>query len=238
MSAQPRRGAARAFAALGLVILVGAVPAGCGSSSHGNRLSSKPPREILAAAQAASDAATSVHVAGSIQGARAHESFDIEILAGKGTRGTVTVAGASFQLIEASATVYLKGDATFYERIGGREAARRLQGKWLKARSSDPKLEPVLRLADLHSLISVSLAGHSALARVGTSIVDGTPVVGVRDAARRETVYVATNGPPYPIQIAKSGLGGGTITLDRWNAPVALSPPAHAIDISALQPHG
>lgn len=239
MFAQARRRAARALAlALAALVLLGAALAGCGGSSNGNGVSSKAPAQILAAAQYAAGAARSVHVVGSIEGTRAHESFDIEILAGQGTHGTVTVDGASFELIETGGTVYLRGDAAFYERIGGREAARRLEGKWLRAPATDPKLAPLLRLTDLHGLISVSLAGHSGLVSTGASVVRGIRVVGIRDAAKRETVYVATNGPPYPLQISKSGLGGGTIALDRWNAPVPLVAPASAIDISALQPHG
>jgi hypothetical protein len=235
MPAQLRRRAARRpfallFSALGIAL------AGCGGSSHG--VASKPPLAILAAAQAASASATSVHVSGSIEGASAHESFEIEILAGKGTRGTVRTDGASFELIETGGTVYVKGDAAFYERIGGRLAAQRLNGKWLKAPVSDPKLAPVLRLTDLNSLIAVSLAGHGRLASAGTTVVGGVPVVGVRDAAKGETVYVATHGPPYPIQISKRGIDAGTITLDRWNTPIVIQPPHNAIDISALQPHG
>jgi hypothetical protein len=238
MFAQPRRRAARALATVALLTVQCVVLAGCGSSSHGNGVASKPPLEILAAAQAAADAARSVHVVGSIEGTRAHESFDIEILAGKGTHGTVTVGGATFELIETAGTVYVRGDAPFYERIGGAEAARRLVGKWLKAPVTDPKLQPLLRLTDLHSLISVSLAGHAGLVSAGTSVVGGVHAVGVRDAAKDETVYVATNGSPYPVENAKGGLGGGTITLSGWNAPVLLLAPARAIDISALQPHG
>jgi hypothetical protein len=237
MSAQPCCLPGRALAVL--LLVQAAVLAGCGSSSHdGNGVASKSPRDILAAAQAASGGASSVHVTGSIEGADARESFDIEIAAGKGTRGSVTARGATFELIETAGTVYMKGDAAFYERIGGAQAARRLDGKWLKAPASDPKLGPVLRLTDLHGLISVSLAGHGTLTAVGTRAVAGVAVVGVRDAAKGETVYVATRGRPYPVQISKTGLGGGTITLDRWDAPVVLQPPQRAIDISALQPSG
>jgi hypothetical protein len=234
-----RRRLARARAPLLLILLQGAALAGCGGSSHhGNGVAERSPTAILAAAQAASEAASSVHVRGSIEGASAHESFDIEILARRGTRGSVTTGGASFELIETGGTLYLKGDAAFYERVGGKEAARRLQGKWLKAPATDPRVRPVLRLTDLHGLVSVSLAGHSRLAAAGTSVIDGVPVVGVRDSAKRETVYVATSGQPYPMQISKTGIGAGTLRLDRWNARVALAPPAHAIDLAALQSNG
>jgi hypothetical protein len=239
MSAPLRRRLARARGLLLWILLPAAVLDGCGGSSHeGNGVAGKSPPAILAAAQAASGAATSVHVRGSIEGASAHESFDIAILARRGTRGTVTSGGASFELIETAGTVYLKGDAAFYERVGGREAARRLQGKSLKASATDPRVRPVLRLTDLNGLVSVSLAGHSRLAGAGRRVIDGVSVVGVRDPVKGETVYVATNGPPYPVQISKSGLGAGSLTLDRWNAPVALVPPAHAIDLAALQSHG
>jgi hypothetical protein len=175
-------------------------------------------------------------VNGSIEGVAAKEKFDIEILAGRGARGSVSVGGASFDLIETSGTVYMRGNAAFYERIGGAVAARLLHGKWLKSAATGAKLAPLLHLTDLHGLIASSLAGHAGLARAGRSVVNGVPVVGVTDAAKGETVYVATNGPPYPVEISKSGSTGGTIAFDGWGAPVLLEPPTHAIDISALQP--
>lgn len=238
MTAQPTGRVARALGFLLLLALLGQALAGCGSSAHGSGVASKPPGEILAAAQAASDAASSVHVTGSIEArAGARETFDIEILAGRGARGNISVGGASFDLIETGGTVYMMGNAAFYARIGGAEAARLLRGKWLKAPANGSKLRPLLRLTDLHALVSSSLSGHAGLARAGTSAVKGVSAVGVGDAANRETVFVASSGPPYPLEISKSGSGGGTITFDRWNAPVALVPPPHAIDIAALHAH-
>jgi hypothetical protein len=227
--------AARVFPAPLPLALACAALAGCGSSGHG--VASKPPREIIAAALSAAESASSVHVTGSIDARAAHESFDIVIVAGKGAHGTVSTRDSNFELIETGGTVYLRGNAAFYRRIGGAEAARLLHGKWLKAPATGAKLAPLLRLADLHSLVSSSLAGHARLASAGASVVRGVAVVGVRDASAAETVYVATSGRPYPVEIAKTGSGGGTITFDAWDAPVALIPPARAIDISALQAH-
>ncbi len=211
--------------------------AGCGGSSRATGLAGKSPAQILAAAQLASEAATSVHVAGSIQGATLAESFDIELLSGKGARGTVSLGDASFDLIDTAGSVYVRGSAAFYRRIGGATAARLLRGKWLKAPASGPQFRPLVHLTDLRSLISSTLAGHAGLARGASTTVEGVPVVAVTDAAKGETVYVASAGNPYPIEISKSGARGGKIVFDRWNSPVALSAPAHAIDISALQPH-
>ena len=57
----------------------------------------------------------------------------------------------------------------------------------------------------------------------------------VTDASHGGTLDVATTGKPYPIQIRKSGKGGGKISFDRWNAPVTLAAPKNAIDLSQLQ---
>jgi hypothetical protein len=238
MSALPRRLVARAPGVLLVLVLQGFVLAGCGSSSHGNGVASKSPRAIVEAAQTAAEAATSAHVVGSIARAGGSETFDIEILAGKGAHGSVSVEGATFAVIEDAGTVYLKGNAAFYTRVGGRKAGELLHGKWLRAPASGAKFAPLLRLTDLHGLVSSSLAGHAGLRSLGASVVNGTRVVGVTDAALGETVYVATNGKPYPVEITKSGSGGGVVSFGAWNAPVALVPPARAIDISALQPHG
>jgi hypothetical protein len=210
----------------------------CGSSTHGNGVASQKPAQILAAAQAAANGARSVHVTGAIKGKHASESFDVELLAGRGARGTVTLSGASFQLIEIDGTFYLQGSPAFYERIGGSAAAKLLEGKWLKAPAAGEKFRPLTRLTDLRSLVASALAEHSDVKAVGARTVDGRQVVGVSDLQRHETIYVATSGKPYPIEIAKSGSGGGRITFDRWDAPVTLSPPERAIDISKLQAGG
>ena len=78
-------------------------------------------------------------------------------------------------------------------------------------------------------------ASHGKLARDGTKTVDGQKVVAVTDVSQGGTLYVATVGTPFPIEIAKDGGSGGRITFDRWNKPVTLTAPANAININQLQ---
>jgi hypothetical protein len=214
-----------------------ALVAGCGSSSHGNGVADKPPAQIVAAAQAAAEKATSVHVTGSIEASGSSESFDVELLAGTGARGKVSLGGASFELIDTGSTVYMKGSSAFYKRVAGSLAAKLLRGKWLKAPAGDPKFAALKRLTDLHRLIASVLSGHGELKKGASTTVEGTAAIPVNDAAKAEAVYVATSGQPYPLQITKQGSGGGKITFDRWNAPVTLTAPAQAIDIAELQAH-
>ena len=62
----------------------------------------------------------------------------------------------------------------------------------------------------------------------------GHKVIAVNDKSNGGTLYVATTGKPYPIEIVKSGSDGGRVEFDRFNQPVTLTPPANAIDVSKL----
>jgi hypothetical protein len=224
-----------------LVLLLLAVAlAGCGgsSSSSGNGVADKTPGEILAATKAAADAANTVHVSGSIVSGKSPITLDMNLLAGKGGRGQLSENGLAFELIQTGGTVYIKGSAAFYKRIGGTAAAQLLQGKWLKAPASSSDFASLSQLTDLRQLIDQTLISHGTLAKSGTTTVNGQKVVGVTDKTKGGTLYVATTGKPYPVEIAKSGSGAGKISFDGWNKTVTLAAPANAIDVAQLQSAG
>jgi hypothetical protein len=216
--------------ALGALGLVG----GCGSSSSGNGVASKSPEQILAASKAAADAAGSAHVSGSIVTGGGPIGLNLSLSSGGG-RGQLSLAGLGFELIQTGATVYIKGSAALYRHIAGAEAAKLLQGRWLKAPSSAPEFASIASLTNLHGLVDATLADHGALTKLPPATVEGQSVVGLRDAAIGETIYVATSGKPYPVQVARSGSGGGTVHFDSWNTPVSIAPPANSIDLSQLR---
>jgi hypothetical protein len=217
-----------ACAALGVGLL-----GGCGGSSS-NGIASKSGSEIVAASKLAADAATSAHVSGSIVSNGSPITLNLN-LAPSGGRGQLSLGGLGFELIQTAGTVYIKGSAAFYHRIGGAAAAQLLQGRWLKAPSSTPEFASIASLTDLHKLIDATLESHGTLTKTGTSTVNGHAVVGVSDQSRGGTLYVATSGKPYPVEISKGGTGGGTVSFDRWNEPVTISAPANAIDLAQLR---
>jgi hypothetical protein len=230
-----KRSSFAARALLGLGLLAGLL-GGCGGggSSSGNGVAAKNPTEIVAATKAAADAATSAHVSGAIVSNGSPITLNLDLASGGG-RGQLSLGGLGFELIEAGGTVYIKGSAAFYRHIGGAAAAQLLQGRWLKAPTTTPEFASIASLTDLHRLIDATLANHGTLAKTGTTTVSGQRVVGVTDQTKGGTLYVATTGKPYPIQIAKSGAGGGTVSFDRWNEAVTITPPANAIDITQLR---
>lgn len=209
--------------------------AGCGSSSTGNGVASKAPAEIVAAAKAAADGASSVYISGTIVSKGAPISLDMELLAGRGGRGRIAQSGISFELIQVGETIYIDGSPAFYRHIGGSAAAQLFQGKWLKAPAATGEFAPLAALTDQNRLMDSALATQGALRRAGVTTVNGQKAIAIDDVSEGGTLYVAATGKPYPIEVVKDGGKGGTVVFDRWNEPVTLVAPADAIDVTKLQ---
>jgi hypothetical protein len=226
--------------AIGLLVFAAVVSGGCGggSSSSGNGVASKTPTEIVAATKAAADSASSVHVSGSIVSGNTPITLDMDLVQGKGGRGQLSEGGLSFELIETEGTVYIKGSPAFYSHFGGHAAAQLFQGKWLKASAGDANFTSLTSLTELRKLLDSALTSHGKLVKGLPTTAEGQPAIGVTDTSKGGTLYVATTGQPYPIEISKGGAEGGKVVFSRWNAPVSLTAPANAVDISQLQAAG
>jgi hypothetical protein len=220
-----------AWAAL-LCLAIGLLSA-CGGASD-NGVASKSPDGIFSAATNAVDGAKTVHVAGSGVDSGTPVGVDLELVAGKGASGNISEGGLSFQLIEVGQLLYLKGSPSFWRHYGGAAAAQLLQGKWLEAPANNGDFASLSSLTNIRSLFS-SLSNHGTLVKGKTSTVSGRKVVAITDAQKGGTMYVATTGKPYPIEIVKAGSGGGHFTFDRYDQPVALSAPSSAINLQQLQ---
>jgi hypothetical protein len=218
-------------------VLAAAALAGCGSSSasSGNGLESKSPQEIVTAARNAAATAATVHISGSIVSEGKPISLNMELVRGKGASGRITLEGLSIDIIELEHAVYIKGSPQFYAHVAGANAAQLLQGKWLKAPSGSGNFSSLTQLTDLNRLLGAALAEHGPLAHAGTTTIEGTKAVGVKDTSKGGVLYVAATGTPYPLEIQKTSGEGGTIRFSRWNEPVTLTAPAGAINITQLQ---
>jgi hypothetical protein len=212
--------------------------AGCGGSSSGNGVESKSPTAILQTTKEAASKAVSVHISGSIVSGGKPIALDMELLAGKGGKGKISQEGFTINLIQTSGSVYINGSSAFYKHVSGAAAAQLLQGKWLKAPANSGDLASLADLTDLSKLVDTALADHGSLTKGSTATIEGQKAVGLNDTSKGGTLYVATSGKPYPLEITKTGKESGKVTLDRWDQPVTLKAPAGAIDISELQKAG
>jgi hypothetical protein len=213
--------------------------AGCGSSSSGsNNVASKSAEQIVSESKAAADSASAVHVAGALTSGGSPVTLDLSLVAGKGARGELSQNGASFKIILVGNTAYISGSPAFYRSLGGAAAAQIFNGKWLKASASTGDFASFGQLADMRKLIDSTLAGHGAISKGSTTVVNGQKAIAVNDTSKQGTLYVATTGKPFPIQLSKGGSESGKITFEDWNQPVTITAPANAVDLAELKAAG
>ena len=204
--------------------------ASCGSSSSGgggsdNGISSKSPDQIVTAVNSAVDNVDSVHVAGTVNSGGSKTTLDLNLVNGKGGQGSMSQAGLAFKIVAVGNNVYISGSNAFCRRkFGGNAAAQLLSGKWLKAPATG-QLSSIAELTNVRTLFGQLLSSHGKLEKGSTSTVNGQKVLAVKDTTNGGTLYVATSGKPYPIEVIKSGSDGGQITFDHFNQTVSLSPP-------------
>ncbi len=261
-----------AAGALALSLLAGGgVLAGCGSSSSSsetaaqtaanppdmpaNSIEALPAEEILAKSQAASKAATSVTVKGTITEGGVESSLDL-VLGTNASEGTITSNGVELSIVFVDGKSYFKvsrdGWATLLGSGGaeGKAAGKEIDGlvgdKWLLL-PADPgslddaggllgvTLSALSGLFQKDSLLEGLLAPEGGATVKGTGDVNGTPVVFLEDAKGEYTLAIQTVGEPYPVQVKGGGANGSdAVTFTNWNAPVNVTAPTDVVDISEV----
>jgi hypothetical protein len=202
-----------------------------------NGVAAKSANEILATAQQASSAATSVHVSGS--GISSGTSFTIDAVLGHGRGGgTVTANGATLDTVLDTGEIYLKADAASWSKLlsGQSAVAALLSDKWLKTTASNPDFTDFADLLDISKFVS-GLQPSGTVTKGSVTTVDGVSVIPLRDnGPDGGFLYVATHGAPYIVAVRGGGGGDrGTIHFDQYNSATIPPPPSGAVDLNALQ---
>jgi hypothetical protein len=222
-------------APLAALVLTVAVLAGCGGGSSSNGVASKSAADIFVAAQAAATGASAVHMSGTIMSGGAPITLDLHIVSAKGGTGHMTEKGAGFDVVRIGNKVYIRGSEAFFRGIAGAAAAQLLKGKWLVGSATTGELSAFTSLTDLRKFFVGALGSHGTLTKGRETTVNGQKVIAVTDTSKGGTIYVATTGKPYPIELDSPGNGKqGKITFDGWNRTVTITAPKGAIDVSKL----
>jgi hypothetical protein len=209
--------------------LAGLLLAGCGGGSKGNGEAAKSASDIIADAAAAAAQAPSVRVASS--GTSAF-TLDLRLAAGSGGKGTITTNGLTFQIIRIGDAAYVKGNATFWRQFGRPTAAQLLHGRWLKVSATSGPLSSFTPFTDIGKLFDAVISTHGKLKKGDTTKIDGQSAIGIVDTTKGGTLYVATTGKPYPLEVTQGGKG--KITFTEWGKSVQLHAPPDAVDLSQL----
>lgn len=203
----------------------------CGGPSQPSGLVSQSAESIVAAAIRAAASARSVHMTGSLVRNGRPLALNLDLQQGKGARGTISLAGLSFQFIQVSGAVYIKANRAFLKHFGN-SSVLRLSGRWLRSTPAASRVGSFGGLTDLREVFATLLRSHGVLRKLGTTTFEGRSAVAIRDTTRGGTLYIASTGKPYPLGMRNPG--EGQIRLDRYNEQVKLDPPSNAVNLSQL----
>jgi len=208
--------------------------AGCGgSSSSDSGVASEAPQKILNDSVAAANGLKSVHAAGTINSGGQRISIDIQLVGGVGGQGQISLGGLAFKLVGLNKYAYMQAPPAVWEKAGApAAAAQQLQGKWLRTPATG-QFASIASLTNIHTLFNQLLAQRGKKLKKGAvSTVAGQKVVAVTGGDG--TLYVATTGKPYPVELFKGGSDGGKIDFDRFNETVKLSATTNTIDLPSV----
>lgn len=219
------------FCVVALVVAIAVAACGGGGPS-GNGVASKSPAAILAAATSAFGSAKSLHISGFVDDNGTKVTLDLDLVGGRGGSGTMALGNLGFKIVEIGTTLYVNGDSAFWTHYGGATAAGLFAGKWLEIPSSNSAVAAfasLTNLADFRGLLSTALSSSAGgFTKGSTTTVDGQQVVSVSEKnSKAATLYVATTGRPYPVEIVQTGKG--RLVFDHYGESVSLTKPAHVV---------
>ncbi|HTZ65547.1 MAG TPA: hypothetical protein VMB51_15695 [Solirubrobacteraceae bacterium] len=216
-----------------MLAALAAVPlAGCGSS---NDVASKSAAQIIAASIAAAKGAQSVRVNSETSEQAVTIGYELQF-ARNGAQGRFKLPGLSYDVVRVGDRVYVKGNRALYEHLG-KAAAKLPAGTWIVAPASGGQLSQLAQLVDQTDEFDRIEANAASPTKGPTTTVDGQPAIELKLARKLGTtsLYVATTGKPYPIEIARQGGQAGDTTFSGWNRQASVDPPAGAVQLGQLE---
>jgi hypothetical protein len=226
----------RLLALLAAIVLV---LAGCGGGSGGsddNGVAAKSADEILADTTAAVKEATSVYVHGGGTSEGSPLELDLHLVANEGGAGHVSVGDLSFDIVRIGDTTYFKGDDDFLTQVGGEAAVQLFHDRWIQAPADSGDLASFTPLTDIEQLFEGVFSGHEDVEKGDETDVNGQPAIEVKDTSSDGTLYVSTEGQPYPLKLASGADddSSGEIFFEDWDESFELETPEDPVDISQL----
>jgi uncharacterized protein YcfL len=224
------------LALLAATLLVLALTA-CGSSENG--VASKSAADVLAAARAAANSASSVQVISKASIARAKSTLNASYARSQ-ARVQSSLFNINYEVIRDGNTLYVKGNKVFDKRLEERLGVKIPPNTWLKGSTKTGHLAQIGPETEAAQELPIILAGSGQLTKEQTTKIDGQPAIALRQARKLSTatLYVATTGKPYPLRLSKTGTESGQTTFTNWNTPIHIDPPTNAIELSQLQTAG
>jgi hypothetical protein len=223
----------RIAALAAVAVLLAGCGGGGGSGGDDNGVADKSATEIVAASKTAAQGADSVRVQGDIKSDNQTVSIDLRVASEKGATGNIKINDKQVDIVVIGDNAYLHADDAFWTEFGGGLAvAKLINGRWIKAPTSNPAFSQFTSFTDMDGLFESALGDTSGTIEKGDeTTVNGTSAIELTDD--QGSLFVATEGEPFPLKIESSG-GEGALNFTEWNEAFDLNEPEDAVDISTL----
>ncbi|MGW1028070.1 hypothetical protein ACWD4J_31020 [Streptomyces sp. NPDC002577] len=155
--------------------------------------------------------------------------------------------GGGVTLVKHGSEVWLKGDAAYWKAqisgSRGERVAELFKNSYIHGTTSDSPMKNLAGVCNLQQIQQEAVKetrNATNLRKGDPTTVDGMrtiPVLSTRSGATH-TVYVATEGTPYPLKMTKQGHGADvTATFGNYNKPVPSQTPSanESVDVSKLR---
>jgi hypothetical protein len=182
-----------------------------------------------------------VRVESRLSQGRLTSTTDVDLASSQGARGRISLGPFAYEAILIANTVYFKGSPALESQLVGAAAKHLPKGTWLEGSATSGVLAGFASILSQQKLLSRLLASDGQLTKGASSTVNGQKVVELKETGRKlftASLYIATSGKTYPIEIVKRGREEGKVTFSRWDVPVSLAAPANAVEVSRLQRGG
>jgi hypothetical protein len=215
-------------------IFFASILAGCttgGQATNGEQ--NKPASQVLTDAKAAMTQASSFHVSGSANGQGSPESLDLALSPSRGG-GSVTVSGATLDIVVSGGFVYIKANAASWQKLlNNASEAQLVADRWIKSSASNSDFSGFANFGDSKKLLDGMKPEGSVSKRPGTTDINGKKAVALVDSTG-SVLYIADVGSPYMLSMndtARSSGGASTVTFDEFGTAVVPSVPTGAISL-------
>ncbi len=185
-----------------------------------NGLDQVSAEEALATVLSALADVDSYHVTGT---STSGERIDISFV-DAGAAGTVG-SDQPVQLVALDDRLYVTGDAEFMATRVGKDAAKRMAGKWLLLPPDSASDFSIF--ADGETFANTVLGAEGPVEMSGVHTVKGVPAVGLVFPQTGGMLWVSAQGDPLPIQFEEKGAsaGAGVLAFSDFGADVAIKAP-------------
>ena len=190
--------------------------------------------QIIAQMKKDVSSAKSVHITGSGTSGNTQLSLDLRLERGTGGSGHIEIGGYGFDIVRIDNKLYFKADKAALNHFAGAVVARLLAGKWFVVPAGSSGFGSFTPFTDLQKLMNQILTASGRVEKGEETKVGDQPAITLTDTKNGGTLYVATTGPAYPLQLKPGKNRTGTISFTDWDQPVTLTAPKDALDYKKL----